>query len=171
VGVAAPLARADSCPSLPLRGDMRMANEPRARRTFIKAAAVAGAGLVLAGTENEASAAPTPLNTPAGKLYPPAAAKNLTRTAAKLTMADLHDMAVAGHAPSKAGKTPQQFLPGWEARSGGKGTVRDVHSLHQAYSARHNALHGKNVSVSCCCCSPCCTCAAAVTRPLVAGAA
>jgi hypothetical protein len=148
-----------------------MANEPRARRNFIKAAAAAGAGLVLAGTANEASAAPTPLNTPAGKLYPAAAAKNLTRTAAKLTKADLHDMAVAGAAAGRAGKSLPQFLAGYKTKSGLKVTAADVNSLHQAYTARHNALHGKNVSVSCCCCSPCCTCAAAVTRPVVAGAA
>jgi hypothetical protein len=150
---------------------MRMANEPRARRNFIKAAAVAGAGLVLAGTENEASAAPTALNTPAGKLYPAAAAKKLTKTAARLTKADLYDMNVAGHAASKAGKTLQQFLAGYKTKSGVKVTAADVQSLHQAYTARHNALYGKDVSVSCCCCSPCCTCAAAVTRPVVAGAA
>jgi hypothetical protein len=154
-----------------------MAKEPRARRNFIKAAAAAGAGLVLAGTENEASAAPTPptpstpLNMPAGKLYPAAAAKNLTKTAAKLTKAELHDMAVAGNAAIRAGKSLQQFLAGYKTKSGVKVTAADVNSLHQAYTARHNALHGKNVSVSCCCCSPCCTCAAAVTRPVVAGAA
>jgi hypothetical protein len=146
----------------------------KGRRDFLKAAvAMGGAGLVVATTANEADAQgktkagrlERTLDQKAATLYSAAEAKGLTPTAAKMTIADIHEVQDHWHTSHKGGKTANAAFASYKTKSGLKVTIKDLQSLSNAHLARRDRQYGgKSWSVSCCSCSPCCT-ASAITKP------
>ncbi len=150
----------------------RSGSDPGDRRGFLKAAAIAGVGLVVGstGTLQAAEDEPAPLTTPVHELgFSDDEVKLLTDNVKKLSKGDLHDMREAGF--EQVDKTLEQFLAGYKTKGGLTVKVEDIVSLHKANSTRFVRVHhAKGTSVKvCCCCSPCCSCTASVvTKPLVA---
>jgi len=147
-------------------------SHPGDRREFLRAAAMAGAGLVVGSTGSVVAAVadePLPLNTPADQLgFTDDEIKLLSHDIKKLTKGDLHDMRVAGF--NQLHLTMEQFLAGYKTKGGLSVKVEDIVSLHNANHARWTRVHHAKDGVTvCCCCSPCCCCTASVvTKPLVA---
>ena len=118
-------------------------SHPGDRREFLRAAAIAGAGLVVGSTGSVVAAvadAPLPLNTPADQLgWTDDEIKLLSPDIKKLTKGDLHDMRVAGF--NQLHLNMEQFLAGYKTQGGLSVKVDDIVSLHHANQSKWSRIH------------------------------